>query len=109
MNRDAQDKRIAAILGEIEDVDFEETIDIFFEYLKNNLSLPCEVTGIEDFRWEEIYVFGPGDQAEYDHLCVFGKREKKQNFLGGLTSLGISDISLLEHLTVVPRHPATGM
>jgi len=68
MNRDAQDERIVGILGEIEDVDFDETIDIFFEYLKANLSLPCEVTGIEDFRWEEIYVFGPGDQAEYDHL-----------------------------------------
>ncbi len=68
MNRDAQDKRIAAILGEIEDSSFDDTIDIFCEYLKTNLSLPCEVTGIEDFRWEEIYVFGPGDQAEYDHL-----------------------------------------
>lgn len=68
MKRDAQDKRIAAILGEIEDLTFDETIDIFYEYLKTNLSLPCEVTGIEDFRWEEFYVFGPGDQDEYDHL-----------------------------------------
>ena len=68
MGRDAQDKRIAAILGEIEDLTFDETIDIFYEYLKTNLSLPCEVTGIEDFRWEEFYVFGPGDQEEYDHL-----------------------------------------
>ena len=68
MKRDAQDKRIASILGEIEDLYFDETIDIFYEYLKSNLSLPCKVTGIEDFRWEEIYVFGPGDQEEYDHL-----------------------------------------
>ena len=68
MGRDAQDKRIDLILGKIEDLDFDETIDIFCEYLKTNLSLPCEVTGIEDFRWEEIYVFGPGDQEEYDHL-----------------------------------------
>ena len=65
---DAQDKRIAAILGELADITFDETIDIFYEYLKTNLSLPCEVTGIEDFRWEEIYVFGPGDQDEYEHL-----------------------------------------
>jgi len=68
MRRDAQDKRIAAILGEIEDLNFDETIDIFCEYLKTNISLPSKVTGIEDFRWEEIYVFGPGDQEEYDHL-----------------------------------------
>jgi len=68
MRRDAQDKRIAAILGAIEGLDFDETIDIYCEYLRTNLSLPCKVTGIEDFRWEEIYVFGFGDEGEYDHL-----------------------------------------
>lgn len=68
MNRDAQDKRIAAILGEIGDMTFDETIDIFYEYLKTHLVLPCKVMGIEDFRWEEIFVFGPGDPEEYDHL-----------------------------------------
>ena len=68
MKKDAQDERIAAILGKIEELEFNETIDTFYEYLKTNLSLPCEVTGIEDFRWEEIYVFGPGDKEEYDHL-----------------------------------------
>ena len=68
MKKDAQDERIAAILGEIEDLDFDETIDTFHEYLKTNLSLPCEVIGIEDFRWEEIYVFGPGNKKEYEQL-----------------------------------------
>ena len=68
MRRDDQDKRIASILGEIEDLKFDETIDIFCEHLKTNLSLPCKVTGIEDFRWEEFYVLGPGDREEYDHL-----------------------------------------
>jgi len=68
MNTDAQDKRIAAVLEENEDLDFDEAIKVFYEYLKSHLSLPCEVTGIEDFRWEEIYVFGPGDEEEYDLL-----------------------------------------
>jgi len=68
IKRDAQDKRIAAILGEIKDLTFDKTIDIFYEYLKTNLSLPCEIKGIEDFRWEEFYVFGFGDHEEYDHL-----------------------------------------
>lgn len=68
MGKDAQEKRIDAILGDIENINFDEATDIFYEYLKTNLSLPCEVTGIEDFRWEEIYVFGPGDQDEYDYL-----------------------------------------
>ena len=68
MKKDAQEKRIDAILGDYEDMDFDETVDFFYEYLNNNLSLPCEVTGIEDFRWEESYVFGPGDEDEYEHL-----------------------------------------
>ena len=65
---DAQDKRIATILGEIEDLDFDEAVKIFYKHLKSHLSLPCIVTGVEDFRWEEIYVIGPGDKKEYDHL-----------------------------------------
>ena len=68
MNRNAEDKRIATILGENEDLDFEKAVEVFCEYLKSHLSLPCIVTGIEDFRWEEVYVLGPGDKAEYHHL-----------------------------------------
>jgi len=68
MKKDGQDKRIEIILGKIEDLDFDKTIDIFFKYLKDNLTLPCEVTGVEDFRWEELYVFGPGDKEEYSQL-----------------------------------------
>jgi hypothetical protein len=67
MKRDAQEKRIAAIVGE-EDLDFDGAGDVFYDYLKANLLLPCEVTGIEDFRWEEFYVVGPGDKAEYERL-----------------------------------------
>ncbi|MCJ7582605.1 MAG: hypothetical protein MUP98_18985 [Candidatus Aminicenantes bacterium] len=38
------------------------------DYLKKNLSYPCVLTGIEDFNWEEFYVFGPGDKEEYEEL-----------------------------------------
>ena len=34
---DAQDKRIATILGEDQDIDFNKEIKIFYEYLKSNL------------------------------------------------------------------------
>ena len=68
MKKDAQEKRITAILGETEELDFDEAVKVFYKYLKSHLQLPCKVTGIEDFRWEEIYVFGPGDQKEYGHL-----------------------------------------
>jgi len=65
---DAQDKRIMEIVGDPEEADFDESIDTFYKYLKTNLSFPCEVTGIEDFQWEEYYVVGPGNKAEYEHL-----------------------------------------
>ena len=68
MEVEETEKRRAAILGNIEDRTFDQIIDVFFEYLKTNLTLPCEVTGMEDFRWEEIYVIGPGDQDEYEQL-----------------------------------------
>jgi len=44
-----------------------------------------------------------------DELCAFGRPVKNQNFLRGVTGLGAGDIGFLEHLTVVPRHPAVGM
>jgi hypothetical protein len=68
MRMDAQDKRITSILRGNEDLDFDEAVKIFYEYLNSHLSLPCIVTGIEDFQWEEIYVIGPGDKEEYEHL-----------------------------------------
>jgi len=68
MDTDAQDERIAVILGGKAGLDFDEAVKLFAEHLKCNLSLPCEVTGIEDFRWEEFYVMGPGDREEYVDL-----------------------------------------
>ena len=41
---------------------------MFRDYLKKNLELPCLLTGIEDFPWEERFVFGFGDKAEYERL-----------------------------------------
>ena len=65
--RDDQDERIEAILG-VDDKDFSECVRAFFEHLKANLTLPCEVTGVEDFQWEEPYVVGGWDKEEYDRL-----------------------------------------
>ena len=68
MKLDAQDKRILAVIGDDENVEFDEARTLYYQHLKTTLILPCEVTGIEDFNWEEIYVFGPGDQEEYENL-----------------------------------------
>ena len=41
---------------------------IFHDHLESSLQLPCDVTGTEDFRWEEYYVVGPGNPKEHEKL-----------------------------------------
>ena len=65
---EAQELRIEKILGEESLRVSDTSLAIYRSYLQNNLALPCELTGGEDFPWEEIYVFGPGDKTEYEEL-----------------------------------------
>ena len=65
---DQQEKRIEAIIGTNEDDEFEEVRNRFFQHICQNLQIPCDVTGIEDFNWEEPYVFGDREQEEYERL-----------------------------------------
>jgi hypothetical protein len=45
-----------------------KTLTVYREYLVKHLSPGCLVTGIEDFPWEERFVFGEGDPVEYAKL-----------------------------------------
>ena len=41
------------------------------KYIRENLTLPCSLTGIESmgyFSWEERYSFGYGDKKEYENI-----------------------------------------
>ncbi|MGD1806500.1 hypothetical protein ACP6PL_13825 [Dapis sp. BLCC M126] len=40
----------------------------YLKYLKQNLTIPCLVTGMEEFEWEEHYTIGPGTKKEYQKL-----------------------------------------
>ena len=64
---DAALERIEAIIGDDVD-DTEQAISVLAKHLQARLELPCEVTGIEDFRWEEPYVFGGWSPREYKRL-----------------------------------------
>ena len=67
-NSKAQDARFEQILGE-DNLDIsEKSLNVYRSYLQKNIVLPCELTGIEDFSWEEYYILGPGDKKEYDEL-----------------------------------------
>ena len=64
---DAAFARMDAVVGD-HGQGFDQSIQRVFAHLKANLQLPCEVTGSEDFRWEEPYVIGGWSQAEYRKL-----------------------------------------
>ena len=65
---DEQDKRIEKILGQFDTEVSEESSMRYLEYLRQNIEIPIKLTGIEDFPWEEYYVFGPGNKKEYEKL-----------------------------------------
>ena len=65
---DVQDARINQIIGGNDEAKCDDCVRRFFDYLKSSLQLPCVVTGVEDFRWEEFYVIGPGDPQEHEEL-----------------------------------------
>src|SRR5688572_6238815 len=69
MNVDFEEsfRRIDAIIGDEDDPG--KATEVWFHHLRANLALPCDVTGVEDFRWEEPYVLGVGDAREYRRLC----------------------------------------
>jgi hypothetical protein len=76
-NVDDQYDRIYEIL-DVEDPEDEnsaavniENLGKYLTYLKNEITFPIVVTGIEDlgcFGWEEYYTLGPGNQKEYEKL-----------------------------------------
>lgn len=64
----AQDARIEQILGEDNLNVSDESLAVYRPYLQQHIVIPCELTGSEDFRWEEFYILGPGDKKEYEEL-----------------------------------------
>jgi len=63
-----QEERIIGILGTKKLDVTRKTLNTYLKYLKKHIELPCQLTGIEDFEWEEPYVFGFGSKKEYEKL-----------------------------------------
>ena len=61
------EQRVVAVIGDV-DIDDREAFRRWHKHLSSHLALPCDITGIEDFQWEEFFVFGPGDKPEYKRL-----------------------------------------
>lgn len=65
---DKRIKRIKSILCAEELEVNKANLTAYLNYLKNNVNLPCLLTGFEAFEWEEYYALGPGDKKEYEKL-----------------------------------------
>lgn len=61
---DGYDMRIEEIIGSDNPRLYDAVIK-FYDYLLRELQFPFDVTGIEDFQWEEPYIFGAADSREY--------------------------------------------
>lgn len=85
---DEQEKRIAEVFGEDEAPEVnQETLSIYLAYLQNNIAPPCHLTGIEDFSWEERYVFGYGSKKEYEQL-----KKTQPSYTDTFDFLGFDDL-----------------
>ncbi len=87
---DEQDQRIADIFGtkEVPNVT-DETLEIYFDSLKQHLDMPWQVTGAESmgcFSWEEYYTLGPGNEREYEKL-----KKKRASYTDTFALLGFDD------------------
>jgi hypothetical protein len=66
---DKQDQRLVAILGteDVPDVSIK-MLERYLASLKAHLALPCHLTGIESFAWEEDYLYEDGSEQEHTRL-----------------------------------------
>ncbi len=97
---DERKQRIGEIIGVDDENELlvvnDETLNIYGDFLKNNLESPSYLTGSEDFSWEEAYIFGYMSEEEHN------KRRKKQaSFLDTFKVLELAvDINLYSELHV---------
>lgn len=45
-----------------------KNLNRYLKYLKEQIKLPCYLTGTEEFFWEEEYLFGAGSKKQYQKL-----------------------------------------
>jgi hypothetical protein len=93
---DDEEKRIAKALDthEVPSVNKKNLLK-YRKYLLEHLDKGTILTGREDFPWEEIYVFGPGNQVEYEHLKKKNPSYKDEYRLIGLSEEPFEDNDLM--------------
>ncbi len=91
--KDAQDERIETVLGTDDIAVSRKLLNVYDEFLRKNLKLPCRLTGGCSFEWEDKYILGYGDDNEYNKM----RKQKASHldhydlsgFVGVKRSLGV--------------------
>lgn len=65
---DERERRIATILSTNNLSVTKEKQNVYFYYLQKNIQKRTILTGMEDFPWEEKYLFGGWSKKEYEEL-----------------------------------------
>ena len=69
---DEQEERLRQVFGSEEVPSVEaDTLRTYFNYIQENIELPCLLTGIESmgyFGWEERFEFGYGSKSDYEKI-----------------------------------------
>lgn len=93
---DDEEKRIAKILDtrEVPSVNKKSLLE-YRKYLLAQLDKDTVLTGREDFPWEEKYVFGPGNKAEYEQLKKKNPSYKDEYKLIGISEEYVEDNDLI--------------
>ena len=63
-----------------------KTLEVYRNYLMNNLDISIKYTGIQDFSWEEPYVWGNYSKKKYEKLKKSNPSYTDQYFLRHLQS-----------------------
>ncbi|MGK7918668.1 MAG: hypothetical protein AB4080_01485 [Trichodesmium sp.] len=62
------EQKLEEILGTTNFQVSQTNLKKYLKYLKQNIEMPCLVTGMEEFEWEEYYTMGSGSKKEYQKL-----------------------------------------
>lgn len=65
---DEEENRIKGVLRSDDISVNEKNLQQFFNYLKEKIKIPCILTGMEGFDWEEPYLLGGWSKKEYEKL-----------------------------------------
>jgi len=68
LDLEAFEAQIREVLGSQVSASPKKQLNCYLNYLKRHVENPCHLTGVDEFEWEEKYLFGSGSRSQYEKL-----------------------------------------